>query len=63
MGGCEVSGSESSRHCPCPVCSWDGKALETGKRATQEFKMRNAAARLLFKLGIADFGVKLKTSA
>lgn len=38
----------------------DGKALETGKR---EFKTLDAAAKLLFRLGIADFGVRLKTSA
>lgn len=41
----------------------DGKALETGKRETREFKTLDAAARLLFKLGVADFGVRLKTSA
>ena len=40
----------------------DGKALETGKRETREFKTLDAAAKL-FKLGIADFGVRLKTSA
>lgn len=41
----------------------DGKTLETGKRETREFKTLDAAARLLFKLGIADFAVKLKTNA
>ena len=41
----------------------DGKPLETGKRDTREFKTLDAAAKLLFKLGIADFGVKLRTSA
>ena len=42
----------------------DGKALETGKRETREFKTLDAAAKLLlFKLGVADFGVRLKTSA
>ena len=41
----------------------DGKPLETGKRETREFKTLDAAAKLLFKLGIADFAVKLKTTA
>lgn len=40
----------------------DGKPLETGKRETREFKTLDAAAKLLFKLGIADFAVKLRTS-
>ena len=40
----------------------DGKPLETGKRETREFKTLDAAAKLLFKLGIADFAVKLKTT-
>ena len=40
----------------------DGKALETGKWETREFKTLDAAAKLLFKSGIADFGVRLKTS-
>jgi len=40
----------------------DGKALETGKKETREFKTLDAAAKLLFKLGIADFAVKLKTT-
>lgn len=40
----------------------DGKALETGKKETREFKTLDAAAKLLFKLGIADFLVKLRTS-
>jgi hypothetical protein len=40
----------------------DGKPLETGKRDTREFKTLDAAAKLLFKLGVADFGVKLRTS-
>jgi hypothetical protein len=34
--------------------------LETGKRDTREFKTLDAAAKLLFKLGIADIGVKLR---
>ena len=38
----------------------DGKPLETGKKETREFKTLDAAAKLLFKLGIADFAVKLK---
>jgi hypothetical protein len=40
----------------------DGKALETGKRETREFKTLDAAAKLLFKLGVAEFGVKLRTT-
>ena len=40
----------------------DGKPLETGKKETREFKTLDAAAKLLFKIGIADFSVKLKTT-
>ena len=40
----------------------DGKALETGKRETREFKTLDAAAKLLFKLGVAVFAVKLRTT-
>ena len=40
----------------------DGKPLETGKKETREFKTLDAAAKLLFKLGIADFAVKLNTT-
>lgn len=40
----------------------DGKPLETGKRQTREFKTLDAAAKLLFKIGIADFSVKLRTT-
>lgn len=40
----------------------DGKPLETGKRQPREFKTLDAAAKLLFKLGVADFGVKLRTT-
>ena len=40
----------------------DGKPLETGKKETREFKTLDEAAKLLFKLGIADFAVKLKTT-
>lgn len=40
----------------------DGKALETGKRETREFKTLDTAAKLLFKLGVADFAVKLRTT-
>lgn len=40
----------------------DGKPLETSKKETREFKTLDAAAKLLFKLGIADFTVKLKTT-
>ena len=40
----------------------DGKPLETNKHETREFKTLDAAAKLLFKLGIADFTVRLKTT-
>ncbi len=40
----------------------DGKALETAKRETREFKTLDAAAKLLFKLGVAEFAVKLRTT-
>ena len=40
----------------------DGKPLETSKKETREFKTLDSAAKLLFKLGIADFAVKLKTT-
>lgn len=40
----------------------DGKPLETGKRETREFKTLDAAAKLLFKLGVAEFAVRLRTS-
>ncbi len=40
----------------------DGKALETTKRETREFKTLDTAAKFLFKLGIADFAVKLRTT-
>ena len=39
----------------------DGQPLETGKRETREFRTLDAAAKLLFRIGIADFSVKLKT--
>ncbi|NOU12730.1 MAG: hypothetical protein HOO92_02005 [Methylococcaceae bacterium] len=39
----------------------DGQSLETVKRQTKEFKTLDAVAKQLFKLGIADFSVKLKT--
>lgn len=40
----------------------DGKPLETGKKETREFKTLDAAAKLLFKLGLANFGVRLRTT-
>lgn len=40
----------------------DGNSLETTKRETREFKTLDTAAKFLFKLGVADFAVKLKTS-
>jgi len=41
----------------------DGKTLETSKRETREFKTLDAAARFLFKTGVADFAVKLDTKS
>jgi hypothetical protein len=40
----------------------DGKPLETSKQETREFKTLDTAAKFLFKLGIADFAVKLRTT-
>lgn len=40
----------------------DGKPLETGKKGTREFKTLDAAAKLLFKVGVADFSVRLRTT-
>lgn len=40
----------------------DGNPLETAKRETREFKTLDAAAKFLFKIGVADFSVKLKTN-
>ena len=40
----------------------DGRTQETTKRETREFKTLDAAARCLFKIGLADFSVKLKTA-
>lgn len=37
----------------------DGKPLETSRRQTRQFKTLDAAAKFLFKVGIADFSVKL----
>ena len=41
----------------------NGQPLETVKRETKEFKTLDAVAKQLFKIGIADFSVKLNTSA
>jgi hypothetical protein len=41
----------------------DGNPLETAKRETREFKTLDAAAKFLFKIGVADFAVKLNTHA
>ena len=41
----------------------DGKPLETSKGDTREFKTLDATAKLLFKMGIADFTVKLKITS
>lgn len=40
----------------------DGKPLEASRRQTRQFKTLDAAAKLLFKIGIADFAVKLSPS-
>lgn len=40
----------------------DGKPLQTSKRETREFKTLDTAAKFLFKIGVADFAVKLNTS-
>ncbi len=41
----------------------DGNPLETTKRETREFKTLDTAAKFLFKIGVADFAVKLNTNA
>ncbi len=40
----------------------DGNPLGTKKRETREFKTLDTAAKFLFRTGVADFTVKLKTS-
>lgn len=40
----------------------DGNSLETTKRETREFKTLDTAAKFLFKMGVADFAVKLQTN-
>jgi hypothetical protein len=40
----------------------DGNTLETTKRETREFKTLDTAAKFLFKIGVADFAVKLNTN-
>ena len=40
----------------------DGNPLETTKRETREFKTLDTAAKFLFKIGVADFAVKLQTN-
>ena len=40
----------------------DGYPLETSRREPRHFKTLDTAARFLFKIGIADFAVKLATS-
>ncbi len=40
----------------------DGKTLETSKRETREFKTLDTAAKFLFKLGVAEFSVKLNST-
>lgn len=41
----------------------NGQPLETTKRETREFKTLDTAAKFLFKVGVADFAVKLNTNA
>jgi len=38
----------------------NGTALETAKREAREFKTLDAAAKFLFKAGVANFSVKLQ---
>ena len=40
----------------------NSQPLETSNRTTREFKTLDTAAKLLFKLGVANFTVKLKTN-
>ena len=40
----------------------DGNPLETTKREIREYKTLDTAAKLLFKIGIANFTVKLNTT-
>lgn len=40
----------------------DGQPLETGKKETRKFRTLDSAARMLFKIGVADFGVRLRTT-
>ena len=40
----------------------DGNPLETTKRKIREFKTLDTAAKFLFKIGIANFTVKLNTT-
>lgn len=41
------------------MISIDGNPLETGRRKPREFRTLDAAAKLLFKHGVAEFAVKL----
>jgi hypothetical protein len=40
----------------------DGNPLETTKREIREFRTLDTAAKFLFKIGIANFTVKLNTT-
>ncbi len=40
----------------------NSQTLQTAKRETREFKTLDTAAKLLFKMGVANFVVKLKTN-
>lgn len=40
----------------------DGNPLENAKRQTRQFKTLDTAAKFLFRIGIADFAVKLSTN-
>ena len=41
----------------------DGKPLEKTRRETRKFKTLDTAAKFLFKMGVGDFAVKLKTNS
>ena len=40
----------------------NSQTLQTAKQETREFKTLDTAAKLLFKMGVANFVVKLKTN-
>ena len=40
----------------------DGRPLENSKGDTRVFKTLDSASKLLFKMGVSEFNVKLKTT-